>query len=104
MRSPVPIALLLLGLTVLCSPLGAATTTALDAYVAASEPNYGYVHAATRTGRGYTVFALHLTSLSWRAPSEVNRTTWSHDLLITVPWVLHSGNHQLRPRRERPLG
>jgi PhoPQ-activated pathogenicity-related protein len=29
---------------------------------------------------------------AWRAPEEVDRVLWQHEVLIAVPWVAHSGN------------
>jgi PhoPQ-activated pathogenicity-related protein len=72
--------------------LVAAGTTALDIYVAKPDPNYSYVHRATRNGAGYTVYVVTMTSQQWRSPTEVNRTLWEHEVRIAVPWIPHSGN------------
>lgn len=69
-----------------------AETTALDDYVAKPDPSYGYTYSETRHGWGYSVHVVDMTSQQWRSPSEVDRTLWTHELLIAVPWVFHSGN------------
>ena len=70
----------------------AAQTTALDDYVAAPDPNYGYTRVDTRVREGYTIFVVSMTSQKWRAPEEVDRVLWNHELLISVPWIRRSGN------------
>lgn len=69
-----------------------AETTALDDYVAKPDPSYGYSHSATRHGWGYSVHVVDMASQQWRASSEVDRVTWTHEVLIAVPWAFHSGN------------
>lgn len=70
----------------------AAENTALDDYVAAPDTNYSYLHYHTERGDGYTTYFVKMTSQKWRAPGEVDRVLWEHELLIAVPWVSHSGN------------
>lgn len=70
----------------------AAETTALDDYVASPDANYSYVYRDTRDGVGYSVHVVRMVSQQWRSPGEVNRVLWEHELLIAVPWVLHSGD------------
>jgi PhoPQ-activated pathogenicity-related protein len=72
--------------------LAAAEPTALDAYVAEPDPNYSYTYRDTRHGVGYSVHVLDMVSQEWRTLAEVDRLIWEHELLIAVPWVLHSGN------------
>ncbi len=74
------------------SHLVAAETTALDDYVAQPDPNYTYVYRDTKHGVGYSVHEVTLISQKWRAPEEVNRVLWVHEVLIAVPWASHSGN------------
>ena len=69
-----------------------AVATALDDYVAEVDPNYSYVHQDTRIGEGYTIFSVAMTSLKWRDLAEVDRVLWTHEVLISVPWIPHSGN------------
>ena len=68
----------------------AASATALDDYVAAPDPAYGYSVVSTVTGPGYRAYVLSMTSQSWRTAGEVNRTTWRHWLTILVPDVVSS--------------
>ena len=72
-------------------PVGA-ETTALDDYVAKADSNYSYARSDSRTGEGYTIFVVSMTSQKWRAPEEVDRVLWKHEVLISVPWITHSGN------------
>jgi PhoPQ-activated pathogenicity-related protein len=66
-------------------------TTALDDYVAAPDPNYGYVQVDTRVGEGYSIFVVTMTSQQWRSSEEVDRVLWMHQVLIAVPWITRSG-------------
>jgi PhoPQ-activated pathogenicity-related protein len=63
----------------------AAPKTALDRYVGAPDPAYRYEVASTIPGDGYTAVVLDLTSQSWRAPGEVDRTVWRHWLTVIRP-------------------
>lgn len=65
--------------------------TALDRYVAAPDPSYKYELVNTVPGAGYTTYVIELTSQTWRAPNEVDRTVWKHWLTIVKPTeVKHS--------------
>ncbi|MCL4692600.1 MAG: hypothetical protein KJ060_08840, partial [Candidatus Hydrogenedentes bacterium] len=64
--------------------------TALDRYVAESDPSYTYSIEKTIDGEGYSVFVIDLTSQSWRSPDEVDRTEWKHWLTIIKPDELES--------------
>jgi PhoPQ-activated pathogenicity-related protein len=59
--------------------------TALDEYVAAADPHYGYKLVNSVRGDGYTTYILEMTSQAWRSPDEVNRTVWKHWLTIVKP-------------------
>ena len=59
--------------------------TALDRYVSAPDSSYRYELVDTRPGNGYTTFVIELTSQTWRAASEVDRTVWKHWLTIIKP-------------------
>ena len=83
---------LVVGLLVGFARLAAADTTALDDYVAAPDPSYEYDHYDTKQGNGYATYFLKMTSQQWRTTEEVDRVLWEHELLIAVPWLLHSGN------------
>jgi len=63
----------------------AAARTALDRYVEAPDPSYRYDVAGTIPGNGYTASVLDMTSQTWRAPGEVDRTVWKHWLTIIRP-------------------
>jgi len=77
----------------LCSlflpPPGGAT--ALDDYVATPDPSFAYSRYHTELGLGYRTHFLQLVSQSWRAPGEVDRTAWAHELVIYEP-LLGLGN------------
>ena len=62
-----------------------AARTALDRYVEASDPSYRYEVAATIPGNGYTASVIDMTSQTWRAPGEVDRTAWTHWLIVIKP-------------------
>jgi PhoPQ-activated pathogenicity-related protein len=59
--------------------------TALDRYVAAPDPSYGYRLMSTFKGRGFQAYLLEVTSQRWRASSEVNEPIWTHWLTIVEP-------------------
>ena len=67
------------------APAPGAAKTALDRYVDAPDPSYRYELAATIPGDGYTAFVLDMTSQSWRAAGEVDRTVWTHWLTVIKP-------------------
>ena len=62
-----------------------ANETALDRYVAAPDPSYKYELVSSVPGSGYTTHVIELTSQTWRAPNEVDRTVWKHWLLVVKP-------------------
>ena len=59
--------------------------TALDRYVEAPDPSYKYELVGKVPGSGYTAYVIELTSQTWRAPNEVDRTVWKHWLTIIKP-------------------
>ncbi len=63
----------------------ARTQTALDRYVSEPDPSYRYERVATLDGAGYTAWVIDMTSQTWRAPGEVDRTAWKHWLTIIRP-------------------
>jgi PhoPQ-activated pathogenicity-related protein len=67
------------------APAPGSAKTALDRYVDAPDPSYKYELAATIPGEGYTAFVLDMTSQTWRAPGEVDRTAWKHWLTVIKP-------------------
>jgi PhoPQ-activated pathogenicity-related protein len=69
----------------LCAVPANAAVTALDRYVAAPDPAYGYKLVNTIKGEGQTTFVIEMTSQSWLTDKEVNRTVWKHWLSIIRP-------------------
>jgi len=67
------------------SPAPAVTKTALDRYVETPDPAYRYSLAGTIPGNGYSAFVIDMTSQTWRAPNEVDRTAWRHWLTVIKP-------------------
>lgn len=59
--------------------------TALDDYIAKKDPTFEWRLAETRQAADHTVFAIELTSQTWRKPEEVNRTVWKHWLMVVRP-------------------
>ncbi len=64
---------------------GWAAETALDRYVARADPNYGYTLYHTQRGVGFTAYFIEMTSQQWRSPSEVDRTLWTHEVVLVIP-------------------
>jgi PhoPQ-activated pathogenicity-related protein len=62
-----------------------AARTALDRYVEVPDSSYRYELASTIRGDGYTASVLDLTSQTWRAAGEVDRTVWKHWLVVIKP-------------------
>jgi PhoPQ-activated pathogenicity-related protein len=60
----------------------------LSDYVYAPEPVYGYTLMETIDGPGYSAHVLLMNALEWRTPQEVDRTLWSHQVVIIVPDVV----------------
>jgi PhoPQ-activated pathogenicity-related protein len=81
MPNPRPFFLLL---TVVVLPM-AAFATALDDYVHAPDPAYGYTLLNTYPHEGYTDYVLEMTSQTWRSAEEVDVPLWTHHLVLTVP-------------------
>ena len=65
--------------------LFAQTETALDHYVAAKDPVYGWKLVKTIPGEGVRTDVLELTSQTWRSEKDVDRPVWKHWLSITRP-------------------
>ncbi len=59
--------------------------TALDRYVAAPDTNYCYRLVRTIPAKDYNAYVLEMTSQSWLAPNEVDRTLWQHWMMIIKP-------------------
>ncbi|MCC6144535.1 MAG: PhoPQ-activated pathogenicity, partial [Candidatus Hydrogenedentes bacterium] len=76
------------------APCIPAVATALDDYVNAPDPAYNWSLFATYPGAGYTHYILHMDSQTWLTASEVDRTVWEHEIVVTVPdTVSHDTAH-----------
>lgn len=71
--------------TAIAAEPGEHPQTALDRYVAKEDPTYAWKAVKQTAGKGYTSYAVHLTSQTWRASDEVDRTVWEHWLLVVKP-------------------
>lgn len=61
--------------------------TALDRYVAQPDLNFRYSVYHSESKPLYTTWFLDMTSQQWRTPSDVNRSIWNHQVMITVPRI-----------------
>jgi PhoPQ-activated pathogenicity-related protein len=59
--------------------------TALDAYIAAPDPSYGYQLVGEHKDKGMTTYVLEMTSQSWLTTSEVDHPVWKHWVIICKP-------------------
>ena len=59
--------------------------TALDDYIAKPDSTYSWRLAETKEAADHTMFAIELTSQTWRSPEEVDRTVWKHWLMVVRP-------------------
>ncbi|MEN8176777.1 MAG: PhoPQ-activated protein PqaA family protein [Pseudomonadota bacterium] len=66
--------------------------TALDEYVAKPDSNYDWNHYATDDDFAYKTFFIDMTSQQWRHADEVDRTLWQHEVVVTVPFSLHTNS------------
>lgn len=76
--------------TVPAAAIGA-SRTALDRYVEAPDPSYKYEVVATVPGKDQTTTVIEMTSQTWRAPTEVDRTAWKHWLTVVKPTEVRHG-------------
>jgi PhoPQ-activated pathogenicity-related protein len=67
------------------SPALAKGPNALDAYVAKPDPSFAWKVMGPISGPGYHGAVLELTSQTWTAPKDVDRTVWKHWLTVIVP-------------------
>lgn len=79
--------LLLVGVTFAAEADGPAIQqrTALDDYIAKEDSTYAWRLAETREAPTHTIFAIELTSQTWRKSEEVDRTVWKHWLMVVRP-------------------
>jgi PhoPQ-activated pathogenicity-related protein len=59
--------------------------TALDEYIAAPDPSYGYQLVRTIKDDGLTTYVLEMTSQTWLTTKEVDRPVWKHWVNIVKP-------------------
>ena len=67
------------------SPAAANPKNALDAYVAKSDPSFGWSVDHPISGPGYHGAVLALTSQTWLDAKRVDKPVWKHWLTIVVP-------------------
>src|SRR5690242_13708957 len=70
-----------------------AEETALDRYVARSDPTYAWqvVHTVLSPDPGLTQYIVDLKSQTWRTEKDVDRPVWQHWLSIVKPAKPASG-------------
>lgn len=59
--------------------------TALDRYIAKPDDTFAWRLAATKEEADQTIYAIELTSQTWRSAEEVDRPVWKHWLMVTKP-------------------
>ncbi|MEM9387827.1 MAG: PhoPQ-activated protein PqaA family protein [Pseudomonadota bacterium] len=59
--------------------------TLLADYVFTPDPAYAYSLTGTEVLPGATVYTLLMDSLTWRSDEEVDRTLWTHEVVVIVP-------------------
>ena len=59
--------------------------TALDDYIAKPDASYSWRLASTKEAPDHTLFAIELTSQTWRTAEEVDRPVWKHWLMVVRP-------------------
>jgi len=59
--------------------------TPLDDYIAKEDSTFAWRLAETKEFPTHTLFAIELTSQTWRKPEEVDRTVWKHWLMVVRP-------------------
>ena len=64
--------------------------TPLDRYVATADPAYAWEPVRELRGEGCVAHVLKLTSQTWLAPGDVDRTVWWHWLTIVEPEAIRS--------------
>lgn len=81
---------LALGLLLFGAAPAAAQPTALDRYVHAPDPAYGWKLIRTVEDGQATTYVLELTSQSWRTAADVDKPVWKHWLTIVKPRQVRS--------------
>ena len=64
--------------------------TPLDDYIAKDDTTFSWRLGETREAADHTVFAIELTSQTWRTTAEVDRPVWKHWLMVVRPKVVAS--------------
>jgi PhoPQ-activated pathogenicity-related protein len=74
-----------------------AHATALDDYIAQPDPSFSWsqVDSQFHLLSLSTAYTLTLTSQTWRDPSEVTPTVWTHWVTVYSPWLGPSENTAL---------
>lgn len=67
------------------APPAVTERTALDDYIAKKDPTYSWRVAQKQEVEGLTLFAIELTSQTWRSAEEVDRPVWKHWLMVARP-------------------
>ncbi|MFO1005963.1 MAG: PhoPQ-activated pathogenicity-related family protein [Planctomycetaceae bacterium] len=72
------------------TPPTAEERTALDEYIAKPDPSYSWRLGGMKEAKDHTVYAIELTSQTWRTAEEVDRPVWKHWVMIVKPKVVTS--------------
>src|SRR5690349_8628489 len=75
----------LAALLLITAPAAAGPPNALDAYVAKPDSSFSWRVAGLCQGEGYKCAVLQLTSQTWDAPKDVDRTVWKHWMTVIIP-------------------
>ena len=75
----------LVAVALAAAPATAKGPNALDAYVAKADPSVAWKVVGPIQGEGYHGAVLELTSQTWTANKDVDRTVWKHWLTVIVP-------------------
>ncbi len=67
------------------APAAANPPNALDAYVAKPDPSFAWKVVGDFKGEGYHGAVLELTSQTWTAVKDVDRTVWKHWMTVIIP-------------------
>lgn len=96
----------LISVVVAAAPPKPSERTALDDYIDKQDDSYSWRLAETREESDHTLFAIELTSQTWRTAAEVDRPVWKHWLMVVRPKQVESktamlfiggGSHQDTP-------
>jgi PhoPQ-activated pathogenicity-related protein len=112
-RLSVPLLLLSATLGAQAPARDTGTQTALDRYVAAPDPSFGFTKVGELPASGATATVLELTSQQWLTAADVDRPLWKHWLIVYRPPTVRSdvallyisggANNGRRPGRASPV-